>query len=166
MCIRDRFSSSKSARATGRYRVNVLPCPGVLSTVTAPPSRWAISRVMDRPRPVPPYLRLVVPSACWNAPKMVSSWCAAMPMPESLTWNATTAPSRCTAAGTSWACAGSMRSSTLPRSVNFTALDSRLRSTCRSRESSVSRSTGTPGAVETVNSRLFWLVIGRNVAST
>ncbi|MGW3466861.1 oxidoreductase, partial [Streptomyces olivaceoviridis] len=27
----------------------------------------------------PPYLRLVVPSACWNAPKMVSSCCSGGP---------------------------------------------------------------------------------------
>ncbi len=158
--------SSKSARATGRYSVKVLPRPGVLSTVTAPPSRWAISRVMDRPSPVPPYLRLVVPSACWNAPKIVSSCCSGMPMPVSLTRKATTAPPRWTSAGISESTAGSMRSCTLPRSVNFTALDSRLRSTCRSRESSVSRSTGTPGAVSTVKSRFFCVVIGRKVAST
>ena len=37
----------------------------------SPPSSRAISRLMDRPRPVPPYLRLVVPSACWNASKMM-----------------------------------------------------------------------------------------------
>lgn len=121
------ISSSKSARATGRYNVKVLPWPGMLSTVTAPPNRWAISRVMDRPSPVPPYLRLVVPSACWNAPKIVSSCCCGMPIPVSLTRNATTGPPRYTPDGTSRSAAGSIRSSTPPCSVNFTAFDSRLR---------------------------------------
>src|ERR1051325_5355527 len=36
----------------------------------APPSSCAISREIESPRPVPPYFRLVVPSACWNASKM------------------------------------------------------------------------------------------------
>ena len=48
----------------------MLPLPSSLSTWISPPSRRAISRLIDSPRPVPPYLRLVVPSACWNASKM------------------------------------------------------------------------------------------------
>src|SRR6185312_11804395 len=44
----------------GTKSVNVLPLPGVLSTRISPPSKRAISRLIDRPRPVPPYLRLVV----------------------------------------------------------------------------------------------------------
>ncbi len=87
-------------------------------------------------------------------------------MPVSLTRKATTGPPRTTPPGTSSSGAGSTDSSTPPRSVNFTALDSRLRSTCRSRESSVSRSAGAPGAVVIVNSRPFWPVMGRKVAST
>lgn len=146
--------------------MKVLPRSGVLSTVTAPPRSWAISRVMDRPSPVPPYLRLVVPSACWKAPKIDSRFCSGMPIPVSLTRKATTGPPRTTPPGTSSSGAGSTASSTPPRSVNFTAFDSRLRSTCRSRESSVSRSAGAPGAVTTVNSSPFWLVMGRKVAST
>ncbi len=87
-------------------------------------------------------------------------------MPVSFTRNATTAPPRTTPSGTSSSAAGSMLSSTPPCSVNFTAFDRRLRSTWRSRESSVRRSAGAPGAVVTVNSRLFCVVMGRNVAST
>ena len=45
---------------------------------------------MDRPSPVPPYFRLVVPSACWNASKMTASFSAAMPMPVSITAKAMT----------------------------------------------------------------------------
>ena len=47
----------------GRNSVNVLPSPGTLVTRISPPSRRAISRLIERPRPVPPYFRLVVPSA-------------------------------------------------------------------------------------------------------
>ena len=60
----------------------------------SPPSRPAISRLIDRPRPVPPYLRLVVPSACWNASKMILCRCAGMPMPVSLTAKAITRSAR------------------------------------------------------------------------
>ena len=63
----------------------MLPSPGVLRTRISPPSRRAISRLIDRPRPVPPYLRLVPVSACWNGSKMIFSLSAAMPMPVSVT---------------------------------------------------------------------------------
>ena len=53
--------------------MKVLPWPTALDSLISPPSSLAISRLIDRPRPVPPYLRLVVPSACWNASKM--TWC-------------------------------------------------------------------------------------------
>ncbi len=97
---------------------------------------------------------------------MVSSCCSGIPIPVSFTRKATTAPPRTTPSGTSSSAAGSTRSSTPPCSVNFTALDSRLRRICRSRESSVSRSAGAPAAVVTVNSRLLCAVMGRKVAST
>ncbi len=70
--------------------MNVLPTPGLLSTMISPPSRRQISRLIDRPRPVPPYLRLVVPSACWNASKITRNLSAAIPMPVSCTEYATT----------------------------------------------------------------------------
>ena len=38
---------------------------------------------MASPRPVPPYLRLVLPSACWKASKMICCLSAEMPMPVS-----------------------------------------------------------------------------------
>ena len=44
------------------------PSPGLRTDLELAARSWrAISRLIDRPRPVPPYLRLVVPSACWNA---------------------------------------------------------------------------------------------------
>ena len=36
-----------------------------------PPRSRASSRLIERPRPVPPYCRLVEPSACWKASKMI-----------------------------------------------------------------------------------------------
>src|SRR5438445_6117085 len=47
----------------GRYTMNVLPLPTSLCSLISPPRRVVSSRQIDRPRPVPPYLRLVVPSA-------------------------------------------------------------------------------------------------------
>ncbi len=115
---------------------------------------------------MPPYLRLVVPSACWNAPKIDSSWCSAMPMPVSLTRNMIAGPCSRTAGGSWSGSASSMHSSTPPVSVNFTALDTRLRSTCCRRVSSVTRSAGVPGAVVSSKLSPFWEVSGRNVTST
>jgi hypothetical protein len=43
--------------------VKVLPSPAWLSSLIAPPRRRDSSREIERPRPVPPYLRLMVPSA-------------------------------------------------------------------------------------------------------
>ena len=44
------------------------------------------SRVeMLRPRPVPPYFRVVEPSACLKGSKMCACWSAGMPMPVSCT---------------------------------------------------------------------------------
>src|SRR4051812_6417071 len=56
-------TSADSLYWVGSKSVNTLPCPGVLLTLIEPPSKVARSREIDKPRPVPPYLRLVVPSA-------------------------------------------------------------------------------------------------------
>ncbi len=62
--------------------------------------------------------------------------------------------------------AGWISSSTAPESVNFTALDSRLRSTCCSRCSSVCRVTGSSEETWTAKSSPLSAVSGRKVAST
>ena len=41
------------ARQSGNDRVNLLPCPGVLSTSTSPPCACVMWRTSDRPRPLP-----------------------------------------------------------------------------------------------------------------
>jgi hypothetical protein len=69
--------------------VNVLPCPAPLTSRISPPSSIASSRLIARPRPVPPYLRLVPASACWNASKISFCFSGAMPMPVSVTLKAT-----------------------------------------------------------------------------
>ena len=63
--------------------MNVLPRPGLETRRISPPSSRDSSRLMARPSPVPPYLRLVLPSACWNASKMICCLSGEMPMPVS-----------------------------------------------------------------------------------
>ena len=112
--------------STGRNRVKVDPRPGALDSTISPPSRRAISRLMARPRPVPPYFRLVVPSACWNASKMMRCLSSGIPMPVSRTEKAIH----------SWPARRGEPSAepivkvTPPFSVNLNAFESRLRSTC------------------------------------
>ena len=64
--------------------------PGVERSVSSPPSSCASSRLMARPRPVPPYLRLVEASACWKASNTIFCFSTGMPTPVSVTSKATT----------------------------------------------------------------------------
>ena len=72
----------------------MLPSPGALTSRISPPSRRDSSRLIARPRPVPPYLREVEPSACWKASKMICCLSGEMPMPVSATAKAITWPAR------------------------------------------------------------------------
>ncbi len=156
--------------------MKVDPRPGSLAAWISPPRSRAISRLMDRPSPVPPYLRLVVPSACLNASKITSILLAAIPIPVSVTEKAIRSASASRSEPASSSCsriavgtsppAGRITSSTAPLSVNFTAFDSRLRSTWSSRCSSVCRVAGNSGETRTEKSRPFSAVSGRKVAST
>jgi hypothetical protein len=69
---------------------------------------------------VPPYFRLVLPSACWNASKMICCLSAAIPMPVSVTENARTdfARSSDSIPGVQPPIAVSIFRVTRPRSVN------------------------------------------------
>src|SRR5947209_16558555 len=60
------FVGPEGMYCSGKYRVNLLPSPGLLTTRISPPRRPAISRLIDNPRPVPPNLRLVPVSASSN----------------------------------------------------------------------------------------------------
>ena len=120
--------------------MNVLPLPGELTRRISPPSRRAISRLIARPRPVPPYLRLVLPSACWNASKMICCLSGGMPMPVSVTEKASTGRGPVEVLvlrRSSRSQAGSTVSETWPCWVNLKALDSRFLMTCWSRLASV-----------------------------
>ncbi len=74
--------------------MNVLPLPGELTRRISPPRSREISRLIASPSPVPPYFRLVLPSACWNASKMICCLSGGMPMPVSETEIASTADAR------------------------------------------------------------------------
>ena len=54
--------------------MNVEPSPGIDRTWSSPPSNLAISRLIESPKPVPPYLRLVVPSAWVAGSRKVHHW--------------------------------------------------------------------------------------------
>ena len=129
--------------------MNVLPTPGVLASRISPPSSRAISRLIARPRPVPPYLRLVLPSACWNASKMICCLSGGMPMPVSVTENASTLSLELSdlvvripaVVGRLHAC-----KRTWPWCVNLKALESRFLMTCCSRLASVMIDRGSSGS--------------------
>ena len=58
--------SGSSTRA-GIVAVKDVPWPASLTTVMSPPMSWQNLRLIARPSPVPPYLRVVEASACTNA---------------------------------------------------------------------------------------------------
>ena len=58
--------TSRPARVSA-VNQKVEPLPSALSTPISPPINVASSRQMARPRPVPPNLRVVDESPCWNA---------------------------------------------------------------------------------------------------
>ena len=89
----------------------MLPLPGELTRRISPPSSREISRLIASPSPVPPYLRLVLPSACWNASKMICCLSGEMPMPVSETEMASTGRARLRSSfsGFQPLCAGSTR---------------------------------------------------------
>ena len=142
---------------SGRYSVNVLPLPGTLLRRISPPSRCASSRLIASPRPVPPYLRAVPASACWNASKMILCFSGGMPMPVSLTENSTTDGAWFS---TGWSRRPAARSPTPtcsrtpPRSVNLKAFDSRFFNTCSRRLESVVIARPSRGSKSAVNESL------------
>ena len=121
--------------------MKVLPTPGALRRWISPPSRFGQFAADREPKPVPPYLRLVLASACWNASKMIFCFSAGMPMPVSATSKATTlcAWLRTGCVEVQPPGAAETLSCTPPRSVNLKAFDSRFLSTCCRRLESVVR---------------------------
>ena len=133
----------------------------------SPPSNRAISLEIDRPSPVPPYLREVVPSACWNASKIASSLSSGIPTPVSMTenwitfsaWASASFPNTCPSGD------GPIDSVTPPSCVNLNAFESRFFRIWPSRCSSETIDRGRLGSISTLNSRFFCSAIWRNARS-
>ena len=92
-----------------------LPSPRTLSTPASPPIRRARWEVIARPSPVPPKRRVVEASACSKGLKRRARASGSMPMPVSTISKRSFTP----ASSSLWTRA---RSSTMPLSVNLTAL--------------------------------------------
>ena len=66
-CGRTGLARGTAATPNQAVKVNVLPTPRSLSTPISPPIISVSRFEMESPRPVPPYWRVVVVSACVNA---------------------------------------------------------------------------------------------------
>ena len=146
----------------------MLPFPGELTRRISPPSSREISRLIASPSPVPPYFRLVLPSACWNASKMICCLSGGMPMPVSLTEIASTAAARFSSSfsGFQPPRTGSIVRRTWPCCVNLNALDSRFLMTCWSRFVSVKTALGSALSSSMTKSTPLDSATCRNVRST
>ena len=162
-------TSLLSLRATGLPRScttvkkNVLPCPGSLSTQMRPPIIWTSCREIVNPSPVPPYRRVVPPSAWEKLSKISFCLSFGIPMPVSDSEKSSStffssALSRLTSTETS------------PSSVNLMALPTRLTSTWRSRSGSPRTAIGTSGWTSRSSSRFFpearWAMISASCSTT
>src|ERR1019366_5232161 len=114
----EQFGHGQAPRFAGIRMVKSEPFPGSLRTEISPPIRRHILRLMARPKPVPPYFRVVEASPwekAWNSRVCCSG---AMPMPVSftLTTSHSLGPARSRRASTE----------TSPSLVNLHALATRL----------------------------------------
>ena len=69
---------------TGKVNQKVDPRPSSDVTPIPPPSSFASSRDIERPRPVPPNRRVVELSACWKGTNNDAQWFFESPIPVSL----------------------------------------------------------------------------------
>src|SRR6516164_6161717 len=60
-------ASTCRSTTTGSVKVKVEPCPGWDSTQILPPCISMMRLDMASPNPVPPFLRVMALSACWNS---------------------------------------------------------------------------------------------------
>ncbi len=124
----------------------VLPRPTSLSTQIRPPISATSWAEIAKPSPVPPYQRVIDPSACANGSKMTCCFSGGMPMPVSTT--AKCRPTSCLL----HLVRRSTAMTTSPRSVNLMALPTRLTTICRSRPGSPINASGTSGAMRQASS--------------
>src|SRR6516225_5268517 len=64
--------SSCRSTTTGSVNANVEPWPGCDSTQILPPCISMIRFDIARPKPVPPFFRVIALSACWNSWKSLA----------------------------------------------------------------------------------------------
>ena len=151
------------AGIVGISNQNVLPLPAILSTPIFPSIRSTSFRQIERPRPVPPYLRVVELSA-WEKDR--NNFCLTsgdIPMPVSLISKRSTSPFF---GAVRVFVFDVMRSVMLPFSVNFMALPTRLSMIWRKRvgspittkgisfSTSVSILTGFPRSLTSIHSMI------------
>src|SRR5262249_30843715 len=60
-------ASTSRSTTTGSVKANVEPWPGCDSTQIRPPCISMMRLEMASPKPVPPFLRVMALSACWNS---------------------------------------------------------------------------------------------------
>ena len=99
-CVPSSSSNKIGGFAKSTVNQNVDPSPGLLSTPIWPPMSSTNCLEIASPSPVPPYLRVMEPSACtkgWKSPRTASS---PMPMPVS-----DTCTQICASRGVSWSLA-------------------------------------------------------------
>ena len=115
----------------GRRTTKAAPPAADTPASTDPPCSDTTSLTIASPRPLPPCLRVMLPSACLKRSKMISRSAASMPGPLSDTPISTHPFSDCSAT-----------SIEPPAGVNLIAFDSRLISTRSSMSGSTSAITG------------------------
>ena len=146
--IRSPRAPPSGARSRRSVTWKVLPRPGSLSTQMRPPMSSTSCEAMASPRPVPPWRRVMEPSTWTNAPKIISCFSRAMPIPVSLTVT-------CSATSSAASCSTPTRTTTSPSSVNLMALPTRFATTCRRRPGSPSSASGTLPATSHASSSRF-----------
>src|SRR5688572_2971156 len=151
------IATSTPVASRGKRTVKREPWSGTLWTVTEPFINSQKRDTRARPSPVPPYLRVVVTSACVKASKIFSVCATVIPMPVSVTVNSTkTRP-----ASASLAIASVIE----PSRVNLPALLRRLSRICRVFIKS-ERMTPTSRLQRTANTLLFCRTSGPTVSTS
>src|SRR6185436_2853911 len=116
-------SSTASTTSIGSRTVKHDPRSGKLSTEISPPISRQKRDTIARPRPVPPYLRVVVTSAWLKGSKILADCSSVIPTPLSVTAN--------TIDGCALARPRATSTVMAPSRVNLMALLSRLSRICR-----------------------------------
>ncbi len=133
------FSSAMLVLAgvSGSVVMKLDPLPMMEFDVMSPPIAVESCLQMARPRPVPPYFLVVEASACWKGLKSCSRMSSENPIPVSDTVN-------CRMSSLGMVTLMVMA----PCSVNFSPLDTRLRSICLSLPESPWMCLGMSGSME------------------